>query len=179
MARRPQAREGAPTRLRIRAATSSANAPDWTALFEAVAVEIRHAFGEIAASIDHVGSTAVSGLEGKASLDVLVGLAGLPFPSSVREEMRLLGYRRLRVRRSGRLYFWRPGPPPVFIHVFQWTDPHWVDLLSFRDQLRADPQLRERYSALKRELKPESRSGYSTGKRRFVASALSAPKRRT
>jgi|SoiMetStandDraft_5_1073268.scaffolds.fasta_scaffold18496_1 GrpB-like predicted nucleotidyltransferase (UPF0157 family) len=151
---------------------------DWSAFFETTAAEIRSAFSDAAASIDHVGSTSVAGLDGKASLDVVVGLAGRSVPASAREAMRRLEFSRLRVRRSGRIYFARSGQPPIFVHVVPWGDPRLNELLRFRDLLRADAGLTDRYAALKREIEPRSANGYATAKRRFVAAALSAPRRR-
>ena len=54
------------------------------------------------------------------------------------------------------------------------------DRLLFRDALRADPDLVQRYEALKRELvnaHPNDRAGYTLGKTRFVTEVVADARR--
>jgi len=89
----------------------------WPRLAEAEARAVARAFGDAALSVDHVGSTAVPGLAGKAVLDLLVGVRDTRLDPVTVTAMRRLGYVRLRSRRSGRVHFRRTRPPAFVVHV--------------------------------------------------------------
>src|SRR2546425_2727183 len=51
--------------------------PEWPAAFEAEAVRLRAALGDVALRIDHHGSTSVPGLAAKPIIDIQVSVAAL------------------------------------------------------------------------------------------------------
>jgi GrpB-like predicted nucleotidyltransferase (UPF0157 family) len=78
---------------------------------------------------------------------------------------------------SWRLWFLRPRPDARTHHLYliQHDDPHVRELLVFRDLLRSQAHLRERYEQLKHLLAQtyrDERESYTEAKRRFVQNAL-------
>lgn len=81
--------------------------------------------------------------------------------------------------RHYRLWFLRPSPAARthHLHVIEHGDPHARALIAFRDALRADPELRAGYAALKQQLAREhsgNRNAYTNAKASFVACVVSA-----
>lgn len=78
----------------------------------------------------------------------------------------------------GRHLFARGGPANEathHLHVVQHRTAAWLDPLRFRDRLRADPELVQRYGQLKRELAAiygRDIRAYSEGKTAFVRDVL-------
>ena len=119
--------------------------PAWPRRYEAERERIAAALGERALRIEHVGSTAVPGLAAKPIVDVLVEVASLDHA-----DLEAAGYV-LRVREEGhRMY--RTRELDVHVHVWPSGSPDIASHLAFRDRLRASPEDRRRYEALKREL---------------------------
>jgi GrpB-like predicted nucleotidyltransferase (UPF0157 family) len=108
---------------------------------------------------EHIGSSAVPGLAGKGTVDLL-----LPTPSeeipAVTDDLLALGFQRQAVitafpptrpmlqgviRHDGASY-------RVHVHVVPASSPEVASLRGFRDALLADPVLREEYAQLKRSI---------------------------
>jgi GrpB-like predicted nucleotidyltransferase (UPF0157 family) len=98
------------------------------------------------AEIEHIGSTAVPGLEGKATIDLLIGVRELT-PSLRIPDYEAFGEAGV----PGRLYFRKRGPVSFNAQVVERGGPLWRDALLLRDYLRAHPEERGRYAAGKRE----------------------------
>jgi len=118
--------------------------PRWP---EAAAEEIarlRAALPE--AAIEHVGSTAVPGLDAKPIVDLLVGLP------EVSPSLRLPDYEACgEAGVPGRLYFRKRGNAVAFnAQAVIKEGPLWRDALSLRDYLRAHPEEAARYAEAKR-----------------------------
>jgi GrpB-like predicted nucleotidyltransferase (UPF0157 family) len=120
--------------------------PAWPRRFETERARIAEALGERALRIEHVGSTSVPGLAAKPIVDVLVEVAALDDAAGLEQA----GYV-LRVREDGHRMFRTPGLD-VHVHVWPSGSPSIASDLAFRDRLRADPEDRAAYEALKREL---------------------------
>ena len=78
---------------------------------------------------------------------------------------------------SWRAWFLRPHPERRTHHLYliQHDDVHLRELLAFRDRLRADAELRDRYAELKRilaERHSDDREAYTAAKAEFVAESL-------
>lgn len=119
--------------------------PAWAQRFEAERARIAAALGERALRIEHIGSTAVPGLAAKPIVDILVEVATLDGI-----DLEPAGYV-LRVREDGHRMF-RTPELDVQIHVWPTGSPDLERHIAFRDRLRASPEDRAAYEALKREL---------------------------
>jgi GrpB-like predicted nucleotidyltransferase (UPF0157 family) len=127
--------------------------PQWPALFEQAAEQIRGALGDAALEIHHVGSTSVPGLEAKPLIDINLVVADTTVEEAYVPKLEAAGYV-LRVREPDwfehRMF--RGSEPPVNLHVFPAKCPEVDRMLLFRDWLRVNDADRELYARTKREL---------------------------
>jgi GrpB-like predicted nucleotidyltransferase (UPF0157 family) len=104
---------------------------------------------------EHVGSSAVAGLAGKGTIDLLVAAEPAAIPA-VTQALLELGFQHQvpAAFPASRPMLWgafRHGPTDyrVHVHVVPASSPEVAAMRGFRDALRADPLLRHRYAALK------------------------------
>ena len=76
----------------------------WPARFQQIAAELRGALGNTAIRIDHIGSTAIPGLDAKPVIDIQVSVKDFEPFDTIRLPLEKLGY----VFRSAN--GWSPGP---------------------------------------------------------------------
>jgi len=136
----------------------------------------------LVAPVQHVGSTAVPGLDAKPVLDLQAAVAGLESAPAVAAALgdgwHLVPpalddrpWRRLLVRVVD-------GARAVHLHLLLPGDARWAEQLAFRDALRRDPALARRYADLKRALAAEhahDREAYTRAKAGFVDAVLGRP----
>ena len=153
----------------------------WAAAFAGERTRIAAALAGACEGIEHIGSTAVEGLEAKPIIDLMVGIAAdARTQGGAVAALRGLGYeRREEGDFPGRLFFRRRSPDGQVTHHLSLTvldGGYWNDQLAFRDALRRDPELRRRYAALKLQLARDSpdRLSYTRGKTALVREALAA-----
>lgn len=150
--------------------------PAWAVAADALLSEVRERLADLpgagAAHYDHIGSTSVPGLAAKPFLDLQVRLLPLPSDTELMDRLADLGW----VRAQGS----RPDSPGVHrdlpretevvdeavweksllvhegrsavLHVRRLDSPWGRYAVAFRDLLRADPEERDRYEAVKRRL---------------------------
>lgn len=129
--------------------------------------------------IEHIGSTAVDGLDAKPIVDLIVGAADAAAFAYVRQVLTVdLLYLE---EGAGPHHAWlrwpATGPRWIHVHVVRHRGTTWNARVDFRDALRASASLQERYAALKRELAqrfPHDLSEYTRGKREFVDAVLAS-----
>jgi GrpB-like predicted nucleotidyltransferase (UPF0157 family) len=131
----------------------------------AAAPEVARRVAELIASrrpgavAEHIGSSAVPGLAGKGTVDLLLPTPAEDIPA-VTEDLLALGFQRQAVATA-----FPPTRPMlqgvirhgdtsfrVHVHVVPEHSPEVAALRGFRDALLADPELRERYEQLKRSI---------------------------
>ena len=107
-----------------------------------------------ALDIQHVGSTAVSGLAAKSVLDIAVLLPQYPLPDAIIAAVCRLGYEhRGEYGIAHRHYFVQAGPPIRYhVHANDQATGNFQNHVLFRDYLRAFPAAAREYEALKRTL---------------------------
>jgi GrpB-like predicted nucleotidyltransferase (UPF0157 family) len=126
-----------------------AHRPEWAARFARERERILAALGERAATVEHIGSTAVPGLMAKPIVDVLVAVAD-PEAPEVRSALERAGYV-LRVDEPGHRMFRTPARD-VHVHVWPAGGAEVDRHLAFRERLRASEADRRLYERRKREL---------------------------
>jgi GrpB-like predicted nucleotidyltransferase (UPF0157 family) len=127
--------------------------PRWPVLYEREAARIRSVLGERVLLLEHVGSTSVPGLAAKPIIDILLVVADPADEPSYLTPLEQAGYRL--VIREPEWYQHRAlkGPDTdINLHVHPPESPEIGRHLRFRDRLRADPDDRELYERVKREL---------------------------
>lgn len=167
-----------PASLGLRQATLALvpHDPAWTRAFDAEATRIRAALPGTAFEIDHIGSTAVPGLPAKPILDIAMR-TGTDDEPRIADALVNLGYVDRGIR-SGRLFIrLRDGDVRTHnLHLYRPDDPDCRDQIAFRDALRANPDVRDRYAALKQDLAHRlgdaGRGRYADSKTDFVQAVI-------
>ncbi|MCK6545425.1 GrpB family protein [Myxococcota bacterium] len=138
-----------------------------------MATGIRGALGAAAVRIDHIGSTAVPGLDAKPVIDVQISVVAFDPIELYRAPLVGLGYvfRAENPERTKRYFREGVGQRRTHIHVRRAGS--WSEQLSllFRDYLRAHADEARRYAALKHhlaEVHRTDRAAYAEAKEAFI-----------
>lgn len=132
--------------------------PAWPSDFEAIRVALASAVGDVAISIEHIGSTAVPGLAAKPTIDILMVVASIDEFLEVLPEVEALGfdYRRQNtfVGSPDHLFLRKvkSGKRTHHLHVLRLGSEEIDEYRRFRDALRQDPALAKEYESLKLKL---------------------------
>ena len=139
----------------------------WKQCFEEIASELYTALGELALTIEHVGSTSVPGLAAKPIIDIDVVIENEEKLQAVIDAIAEIGYKHEgNFGISGREAFGYEGKTHLMEHhlyVCPKDSPELRRHLSFRDYLRAHPEAVKEYSRIKEEaarLFPHDIDGY-------------------
>lgn len=131
-------------------------------------------------TIEHIGSTAVPGLAAMPIIDIMATVPAIEVADEIVVRLcangyitsadfnRLLGDHRWLMRHAN-------GRRTHHLHLFIVGSPHWVERIRFRDLLRQDGSLCERYAELKRLLAAKhgpDRDGYGNAKTEFIIAAV-------
>ena len=151
--------------------------PLWPEEFTRVRGELLSALASSIVSIDHVGSTAIPGLDAKPIIDILVAVPDLEQSLALRPTLEGLGFQYRPDELPDRHYFPRTidGLRRHHVSLAEPGSWHHRNSLTFRDALRRDPQLAARYGDLKRRLAAEvgtRRLDYLNGKTDFILEVL-------
>lgn len=153
---------------------------EWIGEAETAMKKIRDVLGDVLRGCEHVGSSAVEGLEAKPIIDIVVGVENLDNVTPFIEDLALVGFIRRFDGDVGDELFFSAGDFEAdtrthHVHVVLYGSPRWQDYILFRDGLRHDKVLRRDYQDLKVQLArqfPEDRQAYNEGKEEFVALLL-------
>lgn len=149
--------------------------PAWGDEAARIVARLKTACGAKALRVDHIGSTAIPGLDAKDVIDIQVTIESLEVADELAHALLSVGYPRIehitsdvpkpdarstvdRYDHSDNPELWRkrihgsadPGRPTnVHLRVDGWPDQQFA--LLFADWLRADPKVRDEYWAVKRK----------------------------
>jgi len=145
----------------------------WPAIAEAILDELRSSLPGDRFVFEHIGSTAVPGISAKNTIDLQIQVPTLPSYEELDAGIGSLGFVQATASRPDspgvyrdlprgsenvddevwekRLYF-RPGNPPVILHVRRLDSPFGRYTLWFRDWLRDNDAQRDRYEQVKQQL---------------------------
>lgn len=151
---------------RSRVPTSAQVSPDptWPEQAARLLARIKHALGERAVTLDHIGSTAVPDLPAKDVLDLQIGvrdLADADHPAFVADLaatgfVRVAGSDRDNAKDGGqwpKRFHASVDPGRVAnVHVREVGSPGWQWAIDLRDWLRSDAEARTAYAAAKADL---------------------------
>jgi GrpB-like predicted nucleotidyltransferase (UPF0157 family) len=159
----------------------------WDARFPAVAGEVMNRLRSVLPGmiVEHVGSTAIPGCDGKGIIDLMVVVPEGRM-SGACASVDQLGFQlqsggwihpEERPMREGAL-FYEGELFRLHLHLVPDNFPDVKLLRKFRETLLADPALVDRYVELKRELcsATSDRAEYTRSKNAFIAAVLSEPK---
>lgn len=125
--------------------------PGWPRLFEREAAAVLASVRGVE-RVEHVGSTAVPGLAATPTIDLLAGAAD---PAAI-DGAALAALRYAEVDpapEAGRRFFWKGTAAfqTYHLHLVRLDGDLWRRFLAFRDRLRGDLALAERYDHHKRQ----------------------------
>jgi GrpB-like predicted nucleotidyltransferase (UPF0157 family) len=153
--------------------------PLWPVAFEEERVRLAQALGPVARGMEHYGSTAVPGLCAKPILDILVGVSPLSEWERCRAPLEALGYDYAEGAGVPGHYIFGRGRDRSerthLVHVVEYEGESWRANLAFRDALRRDAGLRERYAREKARAvteAPGNRAVYNEIKGPFIAEVM-------
>jgi GrpB-like predicted nucleotidyltransferase (UPF0157 family) len=151
--------------------------PHWPQIFEVLRAPVLAALGDLAVTVEHVGSTAVPGLAAKPIIDMDVIV---PYVSAIPEaivRLAALGYvHRGDLGITGREAFTAPaGKPRHHLYLCASDGEELRRHRSFRDYLLTHPDDATAYAALKKAAAlrfTEDRAAYNEAKTKFVEAVL-------
>ena len=137
--------------------------PQWPAQAQRILARLRTACGHRASRIDHIGPTAVPGMDARDVIDIQVTVASLEVADELRDPLLAAGYLHTDVTRDvaqtddparwrKRLYASADPGRPTNIHVRVAGWPGQQFALLFVDWLKANPGARSDYLALERSV---------------------------
>lgn len=149
----------------------------WPSQFASLAQRVRASLGQLVSRVEHVGSTAVPGLSAKPVIDLDVVVASEADLSLAIARLTGMGYMHEgELGISGRhAFIWPLGEARHHLYLLTEGAEELRRHVAFRDALRGDRDLRDRYGMLKRELAARcsaDRAAYTRGKSDFIESII-------
>lgn len=152
----------------------------WPACFNAERGRLLERFPTELLDVQHIGSTAIPGMPAKPIIDIMAGVASMAVADILFESLLDFSYVtsvEFNASLTDRRWFMRHanGHRTHHLHVVVYDGELWRKRLAFRDALRTDASLAERYATLKRELAShhrEDREAYTLAKGDFVRSVV-------
>lgn len=161
--------------------------PQWQEEFNKEKENLKNIFGDVAKSIEHVGSTSVVGLSAKPIIDIAVGVDTLEDINKVKEKILKFPHYTIKEDNADGEILIRRGIPVKpgeikpdfithFIHIIEIDGVKYKDTIAFRDYLRANKEVLKEYENLKQKLAnkfAKDRKAYSKAKHEFIESVQS------
>lgn len=130
--------------------------------------------------LEHIGSTAVPGLDAKPIIDMAMMIPSLARLPLWINRLESAGYTyKGEYGLPGRHFFTRGNPVTHHLHIVAAGSEHWSNWILFRDYLRAHPAEAGKYNGLKRKLAKKysnSRDAYTKAKTPLVTALLKKAK---
>lgn len=151
--------------------------PEWRNEFDRVKNAIIENTNIVDHRIEHIGSTAVKGMDAKPIIDILVGVNDISnFDEGIVSSLKNIGFLRLKVQRPGEIVFARFTDETYlvkthFIHLVEYKEELWNNLVFFRDYLNSNEDARLEYLKFKKDYLVKSSTGineYTDHKEAFV-----------
>ncbi len=150
--------------------------PSWIDAYAEEKARLDVALGDIAKAIEHFGSTSVPGMRAKPILDIIVGVTPFEDWERCKAPLESIGYDFVANAGIPRHHIFGRGRDLTerthILHVVDYDTEEWSLNLAFRDALRNDAALREKYIAEKEHaaaVAPEGRARYTALKSSFIS----------
>lgn len=126
--------------------------PAWPAIARRLISELASALGP-GNRIEHIGSTALEGMLAKPVVDLMIGVDNEAEQEICARKLSATGWQNMgEAGVPGRRHLRRRSGHHANAHIVLLTSPHWTNNLAIRDYLRAHPEERIAYAALKQSL---------------------------
>jgi GrpB-like predicted nucleotidyltransferase (UPF0157 family) len=155
--------------------------PRWPEIYEEEKRVVLDTIGKKISGIEHIGSTSVPGLGAKNILDMMAGVSSREVADECQRLLLGVGYDDVTPQPGEVDWFYCLGkshPIAYFhLHLVLYPSDRWERQVLFRDILRANPEIADRYCELKKRLAEEmgrDRVAYTEAKTEFIESVLDA-----
>ncbi|MCF6137717.1 GrpB family protein [Pseudalkalibacillus berkeleyi] len=147
---------------------------EWPKMFHQEMIKLQCIYGSQIVTIHHIGSTSIKGLNAKPIIDILSVVKDINEIDKFDDQMKANGYEpRGENGIPGRRYFQKGGNARTHhIHIYQQGDVGIERHIAFRDYLRSNNELKNKYGKLKEELSkqfPYDIASYIKGKEQMVS----------
>jgi GrpB-like predicted nucleotidyltransferase (UPF0157 family) len=156
--------------------------PGWANAFQEERGALLGSLSELVVDIEHIGSTAITGLPAKPIIDLLIGLVSFEHVDETVKRLAAHGYEDRGRPEVGRHHLAK-GPHDRrthYVHLVEQGSAQWHDKVRFRDYLQGHADRRREYAELKRALANRyagDRSAYTSAKNAFVTETLELARR--
>lgn len=152
--------------------------PAWKKYFEKESAGLKKLLRNNLIEAHHIGSTAISNIKAKPTLDILVEVHTLDGIAAFQEEFKNAGLI-LQESIEERIYFIRFAPDGEthlsHIYIYDKASEQIRNYLDFRDYLNAEPEVAKEYEKVKLTLNEkfeDSPAIYTAGKTEFISTVL-------
>lgn len=153
----------------------------WQRGYRCEATRLGKQLGSSRYTLEHIGSTAVPGLDAKPIIDMAMMIPSLKRLALWIRQFEKAGYTyKGEYGLRGRHFFVRGDPVKFHLHLVASGCKHWERWLLFRDYLRARPDEARRYNSLKKTLARKyanNRDAYTRSKTPLVNRMLKQAKK--
>lgn len=157
----------------------------WAPAAEKIIAQLKGIFGTAALDIQHIGSTAIAGIQAKPILDIAVGTASLEGLEPVLAQLEAAGFQKAHNRFSNDLLYIIQSEDNIRtcqVHILVYDSLQWHNYVDFRDYMNAFPEKAREYEALKARLAQECgnvQTAYTDGKHDYMERVLEEAKQWT
>jgi len=145
----------------------------WAAKFSSEKQRLSKHLGKARHRIEHIGSTAVPGLDAKPIIDIAVLIPSFRRLALWVRHFEKAGYTyKGEYGLPGRHFFIRGSPVTHHLHLVEKGSTHWNNWILFRDYLLTHPAEARRYGEFKKRLASRfasNRDSYTRAKTPFIA----------
>lgn len=153
--------------------------PEWAKFYAVEEESLKELLGKKCLGVEHIGSTAIPGMEAKPILDLMVAVEAIDDYDWYTDRLKQLGYEFRRDNRSDQEHIlYVKGPEENRTHYLKLTTPNsdfWREHVLFRDYLINHAERAAEYQHLKQELlsqHAEDRTLYTEGKANFIKETI-------
>jgi GrpB-like predicted nucleotidyltransferase (UPF0157 family) len=152
--------------------------PGWKTEFQKVRNDLLEKTNIPDSHIEHIGSTAITGIPAKPIIDVMAAVEDLAaIDKHLINGLKAAGFLQLKVKRPGEVVFARFADEEYkikthFLHLVEYEGELWKNLLFFRDYLNDNEDARKEYVQLKLGYIKKASTGikaYTDSKESFVS----------
>jgi GrpB-like predicted nucleotidyltransferase (UPF0157 family) len=149
---------------------------EWVQLFEVEKTALLNVLAAYILDIQHVGSTAISGMLAKPIIDIAIAVTDFDQARVCIPLIEDLGYEFRSEQDIPRRHMFAKGNPRIFhVHMLEKGSLEWQNHLHFRDYLNQHRDVAREYARLKLRLAtqfPQDREAYTDGKASFIQQVL-------
>ncbi len=149
---------------------------NWKIQFDQEKEQLKNIFKNHAKTIEHIGSTAITGIKAKPIIDIAIGVKDLKELNEIKEDIKKQ-YRVKELLENDEILLigGTEENTTIFVHVMNINEKRYQESILFRDYLNNHEKERIEYQKLKEELAikyKDDRPTYTKSKNDFIKNIL-------